>query len=1146
MQMRNELITTGVCLPVTALHVVNVDGVCVLLVVQGPFLHIHDLKTGNRLLTQRTFDVQTIHGICHTGPCYDDSTRFTIPVVLIGGSSIAFVSLTLQARDCVVTGCNADVNAFHEASDWILKVHCHDFGCGSEGFIFLSADNTLYRTTSSTTSVIPDSVTKWIKGPKSALYSGDISSHHTDCVLVASGSVFGEVLVWTCEKVGETSGDWTTRTTHRFQGHSGSIFGVSISQEFPVEGNNVRLVASCSDDRTIQGWDLSAHEAKESKIPHSGDSRDTGFGHDRTNDHAQVARVSGHLSRIWGVDFVIKGSRSDCQKIFLVSRGEDATCKLWDLEPTRKAACRARMGSLSLRSSDRHHSGKNILAWAHYQHEQSTTLVSGGADGRIVKRPLVFGGPSNERTVACSFHDIPISAGSRTLKDYLILESSKVLALTASGRLLRSSIGETDGSWESLAVPCLSSVSRLGSNVMHRVFVFATTDGIWVSDLRQVPVFVPIRFPHPVAWMRIVSVDETVNQGLQMRLVITFPSSETAMFVQFDTAYIDYAPEITTVKIARGFVTTTACYDVKRNLLFLGSRSGALALYTGLRSNPHQSPFKTLQVHGTDAVTSLQVIDSYHDQSLHILSTGRDGTYSAHEVNPLSGSGDYSFRTLYRMSPPFVVSIEGATITQPGSDRQELTLFGFRSKDFVVWNQTNQTQILSVPCGGAHRNWAYEYEPATREHAFVWTRASTFNYLRSMGTATTILARGGHGREIKALAVRHSANGKVVIATGAEDTTIRLFSVQPSAGADCFRPLTVLSGHTTGVQHLAFSSCGQYLFSSGGSGELFGWRVNDNAPLVGIGVTLLDRMAQAKDDLDARILSFDVMDPAASRAASPNDRAIRIVAAYSNGKVREIEYRQDADGIPGNGIFEPKTEIIYGTFCLMEVHLCQSSITQQITLMAAGSNGRINRSSLPPTPNSLPAHTGIETHAIHQDSILTLDSLDLVSTGTLVVTGGDDNALGLTIAFPATGGEPEAAEGNPGTTAFRSILVPKAHAAALTALKIIYHEERSGEQGLVVVSAGNDQRVKVWGITINLRDLDEDRDSWHARSLESVRIVKLYERWTCVADLSDIGLLGAPETVGEEMRFEMVVVGVGMEALRLSVDREALWREEES
>ncbi|KAI9878473.1 MAG: hypothetical protein M1823_006952, partial [Watsoniomyces obsoletus] len=63
---------------------------------------------------------------------------------------------------------------------------------------------------------------------------------------------------------------------------------------------------------------------------------------------------------------------------------------------------------------------------------------------------------------------------------------------------------------------------------MHRVFVFATTDGIWASGLRRVPVFVPILFPHPVAWMRIVSVDETVNQGLQMGLVITFPSSEIA------------------------------------------------------------------------------------------------------------------------------------------------------------------------------------------------------------------------------------------------------------------------------------------------------------------------------------------------------------------------------------------------------------------------------------------------------------------------------------------------------------------------------------------------------------------------------------------------------------------------------------------
>jgi WD40 repeat protein len=124
---------------------------------------------------------------------------------------------------------------------------------------------------------------------------------------------------------------------------------------------------------------------------------------------------------------------------------------------------------------------------------------------------------------------------------------------------------------------------------------------------------------------------------------------------------------------------------------------------------------------------------------------------------------------------------------------------------------------MGIDTGGAHRSWAFRPHSAMGG-TLVWTRASTLHVCSQKGPNHTVVHSGGHGREIKAVAVSRSSHSKAhsrMIATGAEDTDIKIFQYV-DRDLVCRR---TIRKHTTGIQHLQWSEKGDYLFSSGGCEE---------------------------------------------------------------------------------------------------------------------------------------------------------------------------------------------------------------------------------------------------------------------------------------------------------------------------------------
>ncbi len=358
----------------------------------------------------------------------------------------------------------------------------------------------------------------------------------------------------------------------------------------------------------------------------------------------------------------------------------------------------------------------------------------------------------------------------------------------------------------------------------------------------------------------------------------------------------------TTLNLPASFIVTGSCYLPELRTWVLGSRNGVIAFYD--ESMSHRDSELELcilltDVHGEDAITVIQPLPYRDgDQPSHILTAGRDGHYAVHEIVVKSSStlrensNVITTHTVHCSTPPFGPNIEGAAFD---SQTQELILWGFRSKEFVVWNATKDMETMNVDCGGAHRNWCYNpCKDGSNGGTFVWTKASVYHVHSQTEASHRVLSSGGHGREIKSMAtspILMKDNGAKTkyIATGAEDTTIRIWSFEEQRGetGSPFRCLGTFTKHTTGIQQLRWSADGSLLFSAAGCEEFFVWRVQP-VPLLGIGVVCEATCPQVTDDGDLRVMDFAVTEVSRYPGEHQNftERGYIISIVYSDSSLR--------------------------------------------------------------------------------------------------------------------------------------------------------------------------------------------------------------------------------------------------------------------
>ncbi|CAG8438832.1 6428_t:CDS:2 [Acaulospora colombiana] len=168
------------------------------------------------------------------------------------------------------------------------------------------------------------------------LYSARFFGNNREDLVLASGTVFNQVLLWNVMQESEHDLGVVRR---KFIGHEGVIFGVRFSE-------NGRYIVSVSDDRTIRLWNADA------------------------DDDMKPLVLYGHIARVW-----------DCLILndYLVSISEDSSCRVWknsfynnskdDLSDVDCIACWEG------------HVGKNV--WSLAVNTSQKIVATGGGDSGI-------------------------------------------------------------------------------------------------------------------------------------------------------------------------------------------------------------------------------------------------------------------------------------------------------------------------------------------------------------------------------------------------------------------------------------------------------------------------------------------------------------------------------------------------------------------------------------------------------------------------------------------------------------------------------------------------------------------------------------------------------------------------------------------
>lgn len=1175
---------TAFCLPVTALAAVDLGSARLILSGQGPFLKVLEFATRRGILTHQVFNNQCIHGITIKKEPDASNNDHVISILIWGGRSFSFSKLLVSSLADVEHNSQLLVGDEVQNEDWILdaKIWPVDDELVSSTFnraALIAIHNVIYTIQGSSRADRVNSTTEVVRlagGLQSVLYSAQIIVSSSSSLLIASGTVFGEILVWSCSIAAEPPQPACT-THHILRGHQGSIFGVSISDEINSSALSAptRLLASCSDDRTIRIWDVgpcrhdpqtNGNDAVKQNVRENR-RQGTGFGLSNTTleqskSHCTVSSY-GHQSRIWGVYFIDEDDRASPDLLRLVSIGEDATLQQWAISIHESHPNHSFPYQINNVFGDCFHSGRNIWSFTHLNcHETLPVLLTGGADGAIVGRSTLSSSYRRSESVSRAFEftfesllggagDLQDVSQSSMLKNYAWLSESCFVAVTDRGRVLQGNLQPQDiisdqpnceGDeenvslrWKLISTPHeLGSYSVVASSTKKTWALISNESAqLWLAikdsgDLRYL-----CQLKRKPAGIFLIDIDSelsTLDRSVEQMVfgLLTYPGSDDSdlMAIYRTKSSDNFGSHLySTLQLPPNFIVTSCLSLAQLSVLILGSRAGALATYRPF-SCASQINFRLevckRHVHGEDAITCLVPLSSAGKSGSYFLSCGRDGRYAVHVLS--SCGSEPQLRTVHQTSPPLGAYIEGAYVSPNSGD---IFLYGFRGKDFVLWNETKQMQQYSVDCGGAHRSWAFHPQGCQRS-SFIWTRASAFKAFIQEPSSHHRLQEGGHGREIKALAVSPVHFNTPLIVTGAEDTTLRFSTIiYADKREPQLRYLRTLKRHTNGIQHLQWSTCGQLLFSSSGYEELFAWRVSE-VPGFGLGAVCVAASPKETSISDLRITSFDIR-----MLDSDEFGGLRclIAAGYSNSTLRVFRYSDS------NAWFELEAYGQYKANCLTLVSFLPGPKDQSCyNILSASTDGGLAIWH-PHYPEDVTLSAQVvelrweESHQVHQSSIKALQMAVLSDSYVLVVTGGDDNALGFTLV-----GQSETDHDNVAYRTnryqFASILLPSAHAASITAVSII--QNRSGiPNSFNVFSAGNDQCVKSWTVLIDITSMEGMNPTcW----MEALDIRKGLCHHTAVADVGAMCILDEQnQDQHDQQSVTLIIAGVGIEILNFTI-----------
>ena len=488
-----------------------------LLAGEGTYLSVYT-REGRLLKRVQVFESQAVHG-------FVTDEAGSSPAFAWGGPLVR--SLTLYfTEDGEFRVLLDDVQ---NVRDWILDAALSPVPHRQQRVALLTAHNALW--TSSTKSSTPKEYNQLTpfecaaKGSNCILYSAHLKWLSASHCLIASGTVFGDIMVWSAF-VSELDGRISSQAQlhYTFSAHEGSVFGVQITSPvtLPHTTSNKRVLASCSDDRNIKLWDISDLDTQGPSLAEV--QRETGFSTEpsiSTNAPPCLAKTMGHISRIWHVRFLADSERAP---IKILSFGEDASMFEWALKANGTTS-NLRL-SLEKVKAVTAHSGKNVWAVAI---NEAGEIATGGADGAIAVH-------SQSRSAECT-SEIPRPQlhnceDNDNLRAYCSVDTAVLVSTTDHGRvvLIDSSHAESEATITEVSGPhpCLKGYSIVAS--LRGVAFIAGTDGAVFSYTHRIKHLCKVAAEN----RKVTGLFASEDLGHGIALLITTVGATTATLLQLE------------------------------------------------------------------------------------------------------------------------------------------------------------------------------------------------------------------------------------------------------------------------------------------------------------------------------------------------------------------------------------------------------------------------------------------------------------------------------------------------------------------------------------------------------------------------------------------------------------------------------------
>ncbi|XP_011143279.1 WD repeat-containing protein 6 isoform X2 [Harpegnathos saltator] len=462
---------------------------------------------------------------------------------------------------------------------------------------------------------------------KCILYGGSMSGTFQEDLVIFSGTVFQEILIWKIDD--NLDSNKSVPVLHRLIGHKGVIFSVIFD---PYS----HLICSTSDDRTVRLWKVIESESCESN-----------------NINWQAATVVlvktmyAHTARVW---------RAIIRNDIVITIGEDSLVCTWSLS-----------GNL-LNKVYAHH-GAPI--WSIDMCKDNKNIFTGGADGAVCVWPSTCC-TNNPKIISLpndNMHNIP--------KYVSYLNSGTILIFNEKGTLFCYNKNETI-SKDSLYLDRYCSYCIMQVSPCRFFVAFASRDG-YVTLYKEI-INTNTKHLHQVLEERIMESQIFSLQWLRDDTLIVCGANGLLKIFHFTINGATHVEAQCTLPPSRErWLTAATIYE---ELLVCGDRAGNVYIFEikngseGLVKKPSQTLIK---VHGKIGIQSFDVLEG------KLMTAGRDGMLRFYELNKENRN---SLLTLHRKKMPMdwisgTLKVDGALLVF-GFKEVEFIIYNLQQERLLI------------------------------------------------------------------------------------------------------------------------------------------------------------------------------------------------------------------------------------------------------------------------------------------------------------------------------------------------------------------------------------------------------------------------------------------------------------------------------